>query len=125
MTDRMSDKAFEAEFGNDNDIGLAYPNASYGRLRQVAKRARKSEDHLKAQILTLFDYLVQNFTKEMYHDNANGACAVAVKIMESQRTCLELNDKLKELFEDETNILKMDRKKLIDLIRRMKSISLQ
>jgi len=119
----MNDEEFEAEFGND--MGLHYPHASYGRLRQVAKRARDGEQQLKDQILVLFDYLVRKHPLEMFNDNAHSACKTAIDIMENQSTTVKLYDRLTKLFKEETDILKLDRNKLLDLIKNMKSICLQ
>jgi len=117
MIKRMDDEKFEKL--------RKYTIQGKSSIGDEANRARQSEQHLKAQILELFDYLVQNFPKDMFNENAHSACKTAVEVMENLRTSINLHNKLDELFKEETDILKLDRKKLIDLVRRLKSICLQ
>lgn len=94
-------------------------------LLAEVNRARSSEENLKSQILELFDYLVKYFPKDMFNENALSACKTAVEVMENQRTSMKLYGRLSELFKEETDIIKLDRKRLIELVKKMKSICLQ
>ncbi len=91
---------------------------------QLARKTTASEKNLKSQILVLFDYLVENFHKDMFNENALSACKVAVEVMERQRIQLELFVKINELHKEETDfVLNIDRTKLEDLVTKLKIIS--
>jgi len=83
------------------------------------------EFKLKSQILKLFDYLVQNHHQDMFNEDALGACDVAVKVLEKQKTQMELYEQLNHLFKEEKDLLKLDRSKLLGLLKRMQLISMQ
>lgn len=116
----------------DQKYNYLQSNFHYKELYELEndhKRARQSEQNLKAQILELFEYLVTNFSKDMFNENANGACKTAVKIMEKQSLnldlVLELLDEFKKLFQKETDILNLEIKKLTDLVKLMQTNSPQ
>ena len=126
MTKRMSDEDFEDLKHSFKDLTVkGNPDLNDLDVWKEANRSRQSELDLKDQIGYLFEYLIEHFNKEMLNEDGFGACASAVEIMQKQRIKLELNDKIRELFKEETDILKLDRKKLIELVRRLKSICLQ
>jgi len=117
MPKRMSD----AEL---NEIIKASDKLS-PELIEETKRCRGSEEKLKSQILALVDYLVDNFPTELLNESDIGVCKTAVGIIEKQKTQLELYAKLNELFKLDSHLKNLDRKKLVDVIKKMSSICMQ
>jgi len=114
MIKRMKDDEFELR-----------ATAFTGPLIDDHARARKAEKHLKDQMILLFDYLVEKHPLEIFNDNPRGACKTAVEIMENQSKAIKLHGRLCELFKEESDLLKLDRNKLIELVGKLKSICLQ
>lgn len=77
----------------------------------------------KNQILTLFDYLVQNYTKETLNKDAAGACSTAITLLANQKIQINLFVKLTEHLMKESQELKLNRKKMIELVKELHNIS--